>query len=892
MAERITIDELKSYLWQSAVLLRTHIDAGAYKQYIFPLMFFKRICDVYDEETAKAVEEYGEDMEFYPEEELHTFLVPKGYHWNDVRQVTEDVGAAIVKAFREIEKANGDKMTGIFGDGAWTNKNRLPDRLLKDLLEHFSSKCLSLANCPEDELGQGYEYLIKQFADDSGHTAQEFYTNRTVVHLMTEMLQPQSGESVYDPTCGSAGMLISCIAHLKAQGKEWRNLRIYGQEINQLTSAIGRMNLFLHGIEDFHIVNDDTLKNPAFIENGQLQQFDLVLANPPYSISQWDRAAFEVDKYGRNLYGTPPQSRADYAFIQHIIASLAPDTGRAAILLPHGVLNRKEEAEIRKAIVQSDCIDAVIGLGRHLFYNSGLESCILLLRKNKPLGHRNNILFIEAEKCTHKVQAQNYLFDDDIRKIVDAYFADTDIPDFSRRVTLEEIIDNDGNLNIKLYVNSDVSADEGDFADNLDAYLSSSSAAHFAYAQFEPQEVSEEDGGVVSFEPFDKANWKRVRLADVAEEYSARVDEPSQSEYEWYIGSDCIDGFGFRIVRRQSTEKIHSAQKLFKNGDYLLVRRSLYGSDFRERAPRADFDGVCSADILTIREKKGLIADGYLIAVLYSKRLWDFIVSNSTGSLTRRIKWNQLKDFEFDLPPIELQEKLSALLWSMERAKDSYRSLIAKTDELVKSQFVEMFGTFPANEHSWPVGTIRDGVMDVRYGSSRKAAEGNNGQYPYLRMNNITYSGELDLSDVKTIDIPDDELDKCSVRRGDVLFNRTNSRELVGKTCVYNRDELMVLAGFVVRVRVNDRLLPEFLSAFMNTDFTKTLLLSMCKAAIGQANINATEFQNIGIYFPPIEHQQEFVQMKAQADKSKFAAQQALADLTATQKALMRQYLG
>ena len=203
-----------------------------------------------------------------------------------------------------------------------------------------------------------------------------------------------------------------------------------------------------------------------------------------------------------------------------------------------------------------------------------------------------------------------------------------------------------------------------------------------------------------------------------------------------------------------------------------------------------------------------------------------------------------------------------------------------------------MFGTFPANEHSWPVGTIRDGVMDVRYGSSRKAAEGNNGQYPYLRMNNITYSGELDLSDVKTIDIPDDELDKCSVRRGDVLFNRTNSRELVGKTCVYNRDELMVLAGFVVRVRVNDRLLPEFLSAFMNTDFTKTLLLSMCKAAIGQANINATEFQNIGIYFPPIEHQQEFVQMKAQADKSKFAAQQALADLTATQKALMRQYLG
>ena len=343
MAERMTIDELKSYLWQSAVLLRTNIDAGAYKQYIFPLMFFKRICDVYDEETEKAIAEYGDDIEFYPEEELHTFIVPKGQHWNDVRQVTEDVGRAIVTAFKEIEKANGEKMTGIFGDGAWTNKNRLPDRLLKDLLEHFSSKTLSLENCPEDELGQGYEYLIKQFADDSGHTAQEFYTNRTVVHLMTEILQPQSGESVYDPTCGSAGMLISCIAHLKSQGKEWRNLQLYGQEINQLTCAIGRMNLFLHGVEDFHIVNDDTLKNPAFIERGQLQQFDIVLANPPYSIKQWDRGAFENDKYGRNFLGTPPQGRADFAFFQHILKSLKPDTGRCAILFPHGVLFRNEE---------------------------------------------------------------------------------------------------------------------------------------------------------------------------------------------------------------------------------------------------------------------------------------------------------------------------------------------------------------------------------------------------------------------------------------------------------------------------------------------------------------------------------------------------------------------
>ena len=452
MADRITLDELKSYLWQSAVLLRTNIDAGAYKQYIFPLMFFKRICDVYDEETAHAVEKYGDDIELYPEHELHKFIIPNGRHWNDVRQVTEDVGAAIISAFREIEKANGEKMVGIFGDGAWTNKNRLPDRLLRDLLEHFSTLNLSLENCPEDELGQGYEYLIKQFADDSGHTAQEFYTNRTVVHLMTEILQPQSGESVYDPTCGSAGMLISCIAHLKDQGKEWRNLQAYGQEINQLTSAIGRMNLFLHGVEDFNIVNDDTLKNPAFIENGQLKRFDIVLANPPYSIKQWDRGAFENDKYGRNFLGTPPQGRADYAFLQHILKSLKPNTGRCAILFPHGVLFRDEEDDMRKKLVESDLVDCVIGIGKNLFYNSPMEACILICHTNKPLDRRGKVLFINAKNELARKNSQSYLEDSHIQKIAGTYHDFVETDGFSAIASLEEIKENNSKLSIPLYV--------------------------------------------------------------------------------------------------------------------------------------------------------------------------------------------------------------------------------------------------------------------------------------------------------------------------------------------------------------------------------------------------------------------------------------------------------
>ena len=451
MSDRITIQELESYLWQSAVLLRSSIDAGAYKQYIFPLLFFKRICDVYDEETEKALEEYGEDINDFDEDELHTFIIPKGHHWNDVRQVSENVGSAIVDAFHAIEKANIKLLHGIFGDGAWTNKSRLPDSLLKDILEHFSSKTLSIANCPEDELGQGYEYLIKKFADDSGHTAQEFYTNRTVVHLMTEMLKPQSGESVYDPTCGSAGMLISCIAYLKEHNLEWRNLKVYGQEINQLTSAIGRMNLFLHGVETFEIANDDTLINPAFIENGELKTFDIVLANPPYSIKQWDRSAFESDKYGRNFLGVPPQGRADYAFFQHILKSMNEETGRCAILFPHGVLFRDEEAELRKKLIEMDLVECIIGLGANLFFNSPMEACIIICRSQKPQNRCGRVLFINAVDEVTRKNAQSYLEDKHIDHIATTYLNYYEEDGYSKIATLEEIEKKNYSLNLPLY---------------------------------------------------------------------------------------------------------------------------------------------------------------------------------------------------------------------------------------------------------------------------------------------------------------------------------------------------------------------------------------------------------------------------------------------------------
>lgn len=451
---RISVEELDSYLWGSAVLLRTNIDAGAYKQYIFPLLFFKRICDVYDEETNKAIEEYGMAAKEFDETEIHSFVIPKGYHWNDVREKSQDIGVAIVTAFRKIEKANGEKLAGVFGDAAWTNKNRLPDRLLKELIEHFSTKVLSLENCPEDELGQGYEMLIRRFADDSGHTAQEFYTNRTVVHLMTEMLKPKSGESIYDPTCGTAGMLISTIAYLKEKNEEWRNVKIYGQEINALSASISKMNLFLHGIKDFNIVNGDTLVNPAFIEKGQLKKFDMVLANPPYSISQWDRENFANDKYGRNFLGVPPQGRADYAFIQHILKSMNEKTGRCAILLPHGVLNRNEEKSIRENLIKLDILECIVGIGKNLFYNSPMEACVIVCRNKKKNDRKGQVLFIDAKNEITRKDSFSYLEEKHINKIVDAYIKYDDIDGFSKRVSNDELLQQDSTLSISFYVKS------------------------------------------------------------------------------------------------------------------------------------------------------------------------------------------------------------------------------------------------------------------------------------------------------------------------------------------------------------------------------------------------------------------------------------------------------
>ena len=469
MTQQITLDELERYLWQAAVDLRGQIDAAAYKDYIFPLVFFKRICDVRDEEYAGYEQEGGKEFADMMMQDS-PIQIPMEAHWNVVFNTSENIGQALVDAFRQIELANPGKkidgrvvggLEGIFGDKAiWTNKNKMPDAIIRNLLNSFNKLTLSLAACPADEMGTGYEYLIGKFADDAGHTAQEFYTNRTVVELMAEILQLKPHESIYDPTCGSGGMLIKSLTYLKDKGEEWRDVKVYGQEINAGTSAIARMNLYLHGIHDFSIVNGDTLERPAFIKGGRVQQFDVVLANPPYSIKNWNREAFSHDKWGRNFLGTPPQDCADYAFIQHILASLDEKNGRCAILLPLGLLSKVSELEMRTNLIKSDLLEAIIGLGPNLFYNSPMEAMIMVCNRNKSDGMKGKILFVNAVNEVVRKNAESKLEPQHIEKISKAFFEKKDVEHFCKVVDNQIVLDNGSNMTISLYAMPKIDREE------------------------------------------------------------------------------------------------------------------------------------------------------------------------------------------------------------------------------------------------------------------------------------------------------------------------------------------------------------------------------------------------------------------------------------------------
>lgn len=480
MTGRITLGELEQFLARAADILRGSIDQADFKAYIFPLMFFKRISDVYLEEFEQALDESGGDHEFASFAENHRFAIPAGTLWDDVRSRTENIGTALQTAFREIEKANPATLYGIFGSANWTNKEKLPDRKLGDLIEHFSTKRLSNANVAPDVFGHAYEYLIKRFADQSNKKAGEYYTPRPVVGLLINILDPKESETVYDPACGTGGMLIEVIEHVKAAGGSPKTLwgKLYGQERVLATSAIARMNLLLHGIEDFKIVRDDTLRHPAFYSGSRLAQFDCVVATPPFSLKNWGESEWASDRWGRHSQGgVPPKGYADWAWVQHMLASARPTTGRVAVILPQGALFRPgAEARIRSQVLKSDVVDAVIGLAPNLFYGTGLAACVLILRLDKPTERKRKVLVVNGEMVFRRGRNQNTLEPEDASRLLSTYNAFTDIAGLSRVVSLDEIADHGYNLNIPLYI---APAESGEDA-TLEEALADLEAAHAA----------------------------------------------------------------------------------------------------------------------------------------------------------------------------------------------------------------------------------------------------------------------------------------------------------------------------------------------------------------------------------------------------------------------------
>ena len=446
--------KLFNHLYQACNILRGPVSADEYKTYIFPMMFFKRLSDVYDYEFQVALDESEGDVEYASFEENHRFVIPKGCHWNDVREKTLNIGAAIQYAMRGIQKANPDTLFGIFDDfdeAKWTNKEKLSDERLKDLLEHFSSLSLDNRSFSADVMGQAYEYLIKKFADITKDSAGEFYTPRAVVKLLVKLLNPKAGETIYDPACGTGGMLIEARNHISDQSLTLGKL--YGQEKNLSTSSIARINLFLHGADDFKIMRGDTLRYPAFCSDDQLQTFDCVIANPPFSLQKWGDDMWLNDPYGRNVFGVPPTSNGDFAWVQHMIKSMAAKTGRMAIVLPQGVLFRGgKENEIRQNLIETDMIECIIGLAGNLFYGATLAACILVLRKSKPLPMRGKIMMVDASTLYKPGRAQNFLLIEHVDAIFDFASGSTSVPEFSEMVPIENIREQGYNLNVSRYV--------------------------------------------------------------------------------------------------------------------------------------------------------------------------------------------------------------------------------------------------------------------------------------------------------------------------------------------------------------------------------------------------------------------------------------------------------
>lgn len=455
---KIDQSQINDVAWRACDTFRGVLDPSDYKNYILVMVFLKYISDVWHDHRAQYMKEYRGDMlRVNRRLSRERFQLPEGCDFASLYayRTQPDIGERIDVALGEIEEANKEKLEGVFREVSFNSETKLGqtkerNARLKHLLEDFNDGRLDLRPSvvgDEDVIGSVYEYLLERFASDAGKKAGEFYTPGQVSTLLARLLAPKKGDTICDPACGSGSLLIKV-----GRQADKRDFALFGQESNGTTHALCRMNMFLHGMDSFRIEWGDTLRSPRLVEHDQLMKFDIVVANPPFSLEKWGIEEAEADPFRRYHRGLPPKSKGDYAFISHMIEIAREGTGRVGVVVPHGVLFRSgAEGKIRKRFIEENMLEAVIGLPANLFFGTGIPAAILIFNKGKAHG---DVLFIDASREFESAKNQNVLADAHVDKIVRTYRAFQTVEKYATRATPQELVDNEYNLNIPRYVDT------------------------------------------------------------------------------------------------------------------------------------------------------------------------------------------------------------------------------------------------------------------------------------------------------------------------------------------------------------------------------------------------------------------------------------------------------
>ncbi len=662
MGSKLTLPQLESFLWKSADILRGKIDSSDYKKYIFGLLFYKRMSDVWDEEYNTVMKEYN-DVTIARADYNHRFQIPKDCRWEKITEQAENIGQKLNDIFDKLANANSPKLDKIFEDLDFANKDRFPNETLQRLINHFSQYNFGNTYISSDLLGDAYEYLIKQFAADAGKKGGEFYTPREVERVIMGILKPHQKDHIYDPTVGSGGFLLEAYDYLKQKSGEKiaKTLYLYGQEQNLATFAIAKINMFLHGLDSADIRRGDTLANPQFLnQQGNLQTFDIVVANPPYSIKDWEYEAFKT-KFGRlEGYDAPPDKNADYAFVLHIIKSMNQN-GRAGIVLPHGVLFRGgAEGRIREQILKNDLIDAVIALPSKLFYGTTIPAVILILNTNKPENHKGKILIIDAEKDFSEGKNQNSLRTQDIQKIIKTYDTYTDKANYAKVVHLTEIKDKDYILKTKLYISSDIEDQILDISQSKKDLNKSENL--YTNALKNNWEVFND----ILVDLTNRKGWTKTTLGEIADIKNGKTNS-----------QDAVDNGEYPLFDRSIIIK-RSNKYLFDKTAIILPGE---GAEFIPRYYSGKFDLHQRAYAISTKNKD--VDPLYLFYFIFANR--NFFADNAVGSTVKSLRLPIIYSMPISIPPLKEQKDIARLFSTMDSYLKNIKDITQKAETLKKA---------------------------------------------------------------------------------------------------------------------------------------------------------------------------------------------------------------